>query len=354
MKIISIVGARPQFIKYGPLGSKLKNNFDELLVHTGQHYDYNMSKLLFQDLNIPKPHINLNIGSGMHGKQTGAMLAEIEKVLIQEKPDLVIVFRDTNSTLAGALAASKLHIKIAHVEAGLRSFNKQMPEEINRILTDHCADLLLCPTENSVENLRKENITNNVFFAGDIMLEAFNQNVEIAKEKSNILNDLELNKNEYFLATIHRAENTDNIANLKNIISAFNEIKVKVVLPLHPRTKKILDENSILLHTNIILTEPVGYLDMLVLLDNCKKVLTDSGGLQKEAFFANKYCKTLRNETEWVETLENNFNVLCGNDKKKIITEANKKEREGKFNLKNIFGQGNISDNIISYFTHNG
>ena len=347
MKIVSIVGARPQFIKYGPLGKKLKENFDEILIHTGQHYDEKMSDLLFRDLSIPKPEINLGIGSHSHGRQTALMLEGIEKVLLERNPDVVIVFGDTNSTIAGSLAASKLHIKVAHVEAGLRSFNKSMPEEINRILTDHCSDFLLCPTDNAIKNLKDENITKGVFFTGDIMLEAYNQNLNIAEKKTGILEELNLGEEEFFLATIHRAENTDDLKNLNNILEAFKEIKKKIILPLHPRTKKIISQNNIDINSNINVIEPVGYLDMLLLLNNCNKVLTDSGGLQKEAFFAKKECVTLRNETEWIETVEAKANFIVGADKDKIIEEALKKSSINFDEIKSPFGDGNTSQIII-------
>ena len=347
MKIVSIVGARPQFIKYGPLGKKLKENFDEILIHTGQHYDEKMSDLLFRDLSIPKPEINLGIGSHSHGRQTALMLEGIEKVLLERNPDVVIVFGDTNSTIAGSLAASKLHIKVAHVEAGLRSFNKFMPEEINRILTDHCSDFLLCPTDNAIKNLKDENITKGVFFTGDIMLEAYNQNLNIAEKKAGILEELNLGEEEFFLATIHRAENTDDLKNLNNILDAFKEIKKKIILPLHPRTKKIISQNNIDVNSNINVIEPVGYLDMLLLLNNCNKVLTDSGGLQKEAFFAKKECVTLRNETEWIETVEAKANVIVGADKDKIIEEALKQSSINFDEIKSPFGDGNTSQIII-------
>ncbi len=347
MKIVSIVGARPQFIKYGPLGKKLKENFDEILIHTGQHYDEKMSDLLFRDLEIPKPEINLEIGSHSHGRQTALMLEGIEKVLLDRKPDLVIVFGDTNSTIAGSLAASKLHIKVAHVEAGLRSFNKFMPEEINRILTDHCSDYLLCPTENAIENLKDENVNEGVYFTGDIMLEAYNQNKSIAENKSSVLKDLKLEGADYFLATIHRAENTDDLNNLTHIFNAFKEINKKIILPLHPRTKKIISQNNVSISSNIVIIEPVGYLDMIMLLNNCSKVLTDSGGLQKEAFFAKKCCVTLRNETEWVETVDANANVLVGTNKNKIVHEALKSSSINFDEIKSPFGDGNTSQ-IIS------
>ena len=351
-KILSIVGARPQFIKYGPLGKKLKQKFEERLLHTGQHYDANMSDVFFNELNIAEPDINLEVGSYSHGKQTALMLEKIENELLRFKPDLVLVFGDTNSTLAGALASSKLHIRTAHVEAGLRSFNKEMPEEINRILTDHCSDLLFCPTETAVQNLKKENIAEGIFFTGDIMYEAFIENQKIAETKSAILKKLDLKQNDYFLATLHRAENTDNIENLRNIIGAFNEIGGIIILPLHPRTKKIINENDIKLNSNIRSIEPVGYLDLLSLLKNCKKVLTDSGGLQKETFFAEKFCKTLRNETEWIETLRDNKNVLCGADTEKIRNEILKEEKEFKTDY-HPFGTGDTSEKIVSVLEKN-
>ncbi|MEJ2637650.1 MAG: UDP-N-acetylglucosamine 2-epimerase (non-hydrolyzing) [Calditrichia bacterium] len=347
MKIVSIVGARPQFIKYGPLGRKLKREFEEVLIHTGQHYDRNMSDLLFKDLNIPEPDINLGIGSHPQGKQTALMMEGIEKALLRIQPDVVIVFGDTNSTLAGALAAVKLHIGVAHVEAGLRSFNKQMPEEINRVLTDHCSDILLCPTENAVVNLKTENITRGVSFCGDIMYEAFLENVRIAGQKSEILQKEALQEGSYYLATVHRAENTDNPDNLWRILSAFNELDRTVIFPVHPRTRQILKKADIRLKEHVKLWEPVGYLDMLVLLEHARKVLTDSGGLQKEAYFAGRYCKTLRNETEWIETLKNGRNVLCGTDSGKIVQECLKSEEAFGKGESGLFGDGHTSEHIV-------
>ncbi len=323
------------------------------MIHTGQHYDEKMSDLLFKDLAIPEPEVNLEIGSHSHGRQTALMLEGIEKVLLERKPGLVIVFGDTNSTIAGSLAASKLHIKVAHVEAGLRSFNKLMPEEINRILTDHCSDLLLCPTQNAVKNLKDETITDGVYFTGDIMLEAYNQNINIAEEKSRILKEMKLEGEEFLLATIHRAENTDDLNNLKNILDAFKEINKKIILPLHPRTKKIILQNGISVNSNIHIIEPVGYLDMIMLLNNCSKVLTDSGGLQKEAFFAKKECVTLRTETEWIETVDANANVIVGSDKEKIISEALKDSNINFDKINSPFGDGNTSQIIIDIIKNN-
>lgn len=346
LKIVSIVGARPQFIKYGPLGRELKKEFKEILIHTGQHYDKNMSDLIFKQLAIPEPDYNLNIGSYMHGRQTSLMLQNIEEKLLFLKPDIVIVFGDTNSTLAGALAARKLNIKLAHVEAGLRSYNKKMPEEINRVVTDHCSDLLFCPTKNSEKNLFREGIEKGVYFTGDIMYDAYLENEKIAGEISNIIVSLELQKLDYFLVTIHRAENTDIPVRLKNIITALNKIDHTIVFPVHPRTRNILKREKIDINPKILFLDPVGYLDMLVLLRNCKKVLTDSGGLQKEAYFAGKYCKTLRDETEWIETLKDDKNVICGDNTNMIIKQAIQPESNW-INNNDYYGDGKARNKII-------
>ena len=321
MKIAMIVGARPQFIKLAPLSKELrKNNFDEIVIHTGQHYNYEMSELFFKNLNIPKPDYNLGIGSGLHGEQTGKMLIEIEKVLQKEKPDLVIVFGDTNSTLAGALAAAKLKLPLAHVEAGLRCFDKKVPEEINRILTDHCSNYLFCPTETAVENLKNEGINKGIWLVGDIMVDSLKQNLKIAEKKPIILEKLNLKPKDYFLATLHRAKNTDNYERLKNIVDAFCEIE-NLVFPCHPRTEKYLKQSGLWdkLMDKIKVIKPVGYLDMLMLEKNAKKILTDSGGVQKEAYIFKVPCITLREKTEWVETIENKWNVLVGANKSNII-----------------------------------
>ena len=242
MKILTVVGARPQFIKLAPLSKILRGNgVDEIIIHTGQHYDENMNNLFFKELEIPEPDYNLGIGSGNHGEQTGKMLIEIEKIMLKENPDLVIVYGDTNSTLAGALAASKLHIKLAHVEAGLRSFNKRMPEEINRVLTDHVSDILFCPTQTAVENLKNEGITKGVYLVGDVMFDALVHFSKISDMKSNILERLNIKPKEYYLATIHRAENTDNYERLKNILTAFSKMNETVVFPIHPRTRKMIN-----------------------------------------------------------------------------------------------------------------
>jgi UDP-N-acetylglucosamine 2-epimerase len=323
MKILTVVGARPQFIKLAPLSKILRENgINEIIVHTGQHYDENMNDLFFKELEIPEPDYNLGIGSGNHGEQTGKMLIEIEKIMLKENPDLVIVYGDTNSTLAGALAASKLHIKLAHVEAGLRSFNKRMPEEINRVLTDHVSDILFCPTQTAVENLKNEGITKGVYLVGDVMFDALLHFSKISDTKSNILERLNIKPKEYYLATIHRAENTDNYERLKNILIAFSKMNEIVVFPIHPRTRKMINYyglGDLLENDNVKVIDPVGYLDMLKLEKNAKAILTDSGGVQKEAFWLKVPCITLRDETEWIETVNLGWNRLVGSDVEKIL-----------------------------------
>lgn len=323
MKIASIIGTRPQFIKCVPISKELRKYHQEILIHTGQHYDFEMSKLFFDQLCIQEPDYNLCVGSGNQGEQTGKMLIEIEKVLLKEKPNFVLVYGDTNSTLAGALASVKLHIPIGHVEAGLRSFDRMMPEEINRILIDHASDILFTPTKTAVENLKKESINDGVYLTGDVMYDALQHNIKIA-EKTGILIKFGVKTKEYFLATIHRQSNTDNVENLSNILAAFSEIKEKVIFPIHPRTRKFIKKYGLerKIKGNLILTKPVGYLDFLWLEKNAKKILTDSGGIQKEAYILKIPCITLRENTEWVETIEDGWNILVGTNKEKIINAA--------------------------------
>ncbi len=349
MKIASIVGVRPQFVKASVVSKELRKKHDEILIHTGQHYDYQMNNVFFSELNIPEPDHFLGIGSGSHGFQTGEMLKKIEEVLIKEEPDLVLTYGDTNSTLAGALAASKLHIKNAHVESGLRSFDKSMPEEINRILTDHCSDLLFCPTKNAVNNLRNEGITENVHLTGDVMADSLFYNKMIAESKSNVLNDLGLKRKSYFLTTIHRASNTDNKENLKNIIDAFSELKETVVFPVHPRTEKFLKEYGMYdkLKSSVELVKPLGFLDFIKLMNHAKMILTDSGGIQKEAYILKIPCITLRENTEWGETVEDGWNVLVGANKDKILEMVNGFHPSLKTH-EDRFGNGNASEKIVS------
>lgn len=322
MKIVTIVGARPQFIKAAPVSKALREaGHTEFILHTGQHYDYGMSQVFFDELGLPEPDANLNVRSGNHGQQTGQMLIGIEEVLLKEKPDWVLVFGDTNSTLAGALAAVKLHIPLAHVEAGLRSYNRQMPEEHNRVLTDYCADLLFCPTITAVENLARDGLTKGVYEVGDPMYDAVLMFSERARQRSTILIDLGIQPCQYLLATVHRAENTEHPENLRNILQAFSEIPEPIIFPIHPRTRACLDVSQLrrLEKSHIQLIDPVGYLDMLVLEQNARMILTDSGGIQKEAFFFGVPCITLRLETEWVETVAAGWNVIAGADKDRII-----------------------------------
>lgn len=316
MKILTVVGARPQFIKAAPVSRELRKTHQEVLVHTGQHYDHNMSDVFFEELHIPRPEYNLGVGSGSHGRQTGEMLAGIEEIILREKPDLLLVYGDTNSTLAGALAAGKLHIPVAHVEAGLRSFNRLMPEEINRVLTDHVSDKLFCPTDTAVRNLAREGLTEQVYNTGDVMYDALLYNVKIAEGKSTILQNLNLKSQHYMLATVHRAENTDVPERLKQILLALAAAAKEIILPLHPRTRnkiKDLGLDYILGEAaHITCIEPVGYLDMLMLEKHSAKIITDSGGVQKEAYMLKIPCVTLRDETEWVETIEAGWNTLAG------------------------------------------
>ncbi|MDD3857494.1 MAG: UDP-N-acetylglucosamine 2-epimerase (non-hydrolyzing) [Methanoculleus sp.] len=321
MKIVSIVGARPQFIKCAPVSRELRKEHDEVLVHTGQHYDHGMSEVFFEELGIPKPDYNLGIGSGAHGHQTGAMLGAIEGVLEREKPDVVLVYGDTNSTLAGALAAAKMHVPVAHVEAGLRSFDRRMPEEVNRVLTDHASDLLLCPTETAVRNLAAEGITEGVFLVGDVMVDAMNHNRAVAEERSRILEAVGVEPEEYLVVTVHRPSNTNSREKMAAILGALEEVERPVVFPVHPRTRKYLSEYGLLatMPENILVVEPLGYLDMLRLMAHAEKILTDSGGVQKEAYMLGVPCITLRENTEWVETVEAGWNVLVGAERERIV-----------------------------------
>lgn len=320
-KIVTIIGARPQFIKAAMVSKALSEEIEEIIVHTGQHYDKNMSDIFFEQLEIPKPKYNLGIGSGSHGAQTGEMLIKIEEVLLEEKPDYVMVYGDTNSTLAGALAASKLLIPVIHIEAGLRSYNKAMPEEQNRVLTDHISSLLICPTQTAVYNLKKEGITENVYLTGDVMCDSVIYYSNLAEKRINLSN-IELipiyekkDVSEWYLATIHRQENTMDDKNLTNILEVFEKLDKMVIFPVHPRIKKMVDElkekNK---YNNIYFIEPVDYLTMLYLTKNACKVVTDSGGLQKECYILNTPCITIRDQTEWIETLKNGYNILSKPD----------------------------------------
>ncbi len=375
MKIITVVGARPQFIKAAMVSrvirkfNKGKDRIQEVLVHTGQHYDYLMDKVFFEELELPRPDYHLCVGSGSHGRQTGIMLERIESVMQKEKPKAAVVYGDTNSTLAGALAAAKLKIPVAHVESGLRSYNRDMPEEINRLVTDHLSTLLFCPTDQAVRNLVKEGIRNEatkiVKDVGDVMYDSILYYSKVAEKKSRILHDLNLidpqsaiRNPQYYLATLHRAENTDDPKRLKSILRALNEIgkKTPVILPLHPRTRKMMKVHfPFSTFKNIKFIRPVSYLDMLQLEKKANAILTDSGGIQKEAYWFGVPCFTLRQETEWLETVRSGLNVLVGAEPKKIVREIVRLEerRSSKKGSRNesvptgIFGDGQASEKIV-------
>lgn len=350
MKIITVVGARPQFVKAAVVSRELKKHASvkEQIIHTGQHHDANMSDVFFEEMDIPKPAFHLGIHGLGHGAMTGQMLEGIEKVLTQEKPDYVLVYGDTNSTLAGALAASKLLIPVAHVEAGLRSFNMAMPEEQNRILTDRLSSLLFCPTQTAIDNLTKEGypFTNKLILSGDVMQDAAMYYAENSEARSTVFKSLGLH--DFVLCTLHRAENTNDLNRLQSIINALEKINIerKVVLPLHPRTQKIMKDAG--MKTNLTIIDPVGYFDMLELLKHCSLVMTDSGGLQKEAFFFQKFCITLRDETEWVELINGGFNLLAGADEVKIMQAySTALTAQCNFNI-DLYGGGKAAARIVS------
>lgn len=353
MKVLTVVGARPQFVKASVLSRAFHNHFElnEVIVHTGQHFDANMSHIFFEEMEIPEPDYNLNINGLSHGAMTGQMLEGIEKVILFEKPNLVLLYGDTNSTIAGALAAKKLHVKVAHVEAGLRSHNMQMPEEINRILTDRISDILFCPTQTAINNLRQEgfeHINAKIVLSGDIMQDAALFYKRKSDQLSDVLSKNQLKSNEFVLATIHRAENTDNEGRLKAIVHSLNEINktIQVIVPLHPRTSKILEDKNIEVKFTII--SPVGYFDMLQLISHSRIILTDSGGLQKEAYFFNKYCITFRDETEWVELVAHGYNQIVGASAEKIIAAFQASINKGFIKTEELYGGGKASEIICS------
>lgn len=344
--VLTIIGARPQFVKAAVVSKALSEaGIDEQIVHTGQHYDHEMSTVFWEELGLPAPSVNLEVGSGSHGKQTGIMLQKLEEFIfdLPEKPDALLVYGDTNSTLAGAIVASKLHIPVVHVEAGLRSFNREMPEEINRVLTDHASEILFCSSKQGVEQLSKEGITRNVHNVGDVMYDALLTFSDIADKKFKLQDIISFEADTYYLTTIHRPSNTDNDKNLNSIIGAFGKLEKPVVWPVHPRNKKKLAELDI--PENLHLIEPVSYFKMMVLLKNCTKVITDSGGLQKEAYWMKKPCITVREETEWVETLEGGWNILTGPIQKNIILSVQKSPTQS---WRSLYGDGKAAAKIAS------
>jgi UDP-N-acetylglucosamine 2-epimerase len=321
MKIISVVGARPEFIQATPVSRALRKKHQEILVHTGQHYDYLMSQTFFDELGIPSPDYNLEVGSGSHANQTAEIMIRFEELLLREQPDYVIVRGDTNSTLAGALVASKLHIPTVHIEAGERSFDRRMPEEINRLVADQLSSAFFCVSQTAVNQLAKEGITKNVFWVGDVMLDANISNRSLARLKSTILSTLDLAPGTYGLVTVHRAANTDDPARLSNIIWALSQVGETVIFPVHPRTLGALQKLEVEFNHNIRLIEPVGYYDMMILEENSRIIATDSGGVQREAYFWGKPCLTLRDETEWTETVQVGWNKLVGVDVDCILSQ---------------------------------
>lgn len=359
MKIVTVVGARPQFVKAAAVSRVLRKKATEVLVHTGQHYDENMSDIFFQKLDIPLPDYNLGVGSGSHAKQTGDMLIKIEEVLLKEKPDLLLTYGDTNSTLAASLSAGKLHIPIAHVEAGLRSFNKLMPEEQNRILTDHLSCYLFCPTDTAVNNLLREGITKNVYNAGDVMCDAVlyysKRNEGLGKRHfQDLLKPLFadfLRPESWYMATVHRAENTDDISKIEQILGAFEQLSAPVLFPVHPRIKTMV-ENLLTKYQyrNIYFCEPMGYTEMLYFTKNAIKIITDSGGLQKEAYIMGVDCVTVRDQTEWVETLTGNNNILSKPDTEDILNKVNNTIVDVTVK-KNYYGDGDAANKILEILT---
>ncbi len=344
MKIISIVGARPQFVKLAPLSREIRNYCQEIIIHSGQHFDAEMSRLFFEDLQIPEPDYNLGISGGRHAEQTGKMLIGFEEILQNEKPKLVIVFGDTNTTLAGALAATKLGIKTIHIEAGLRSFNRSMPEEINRIVADHTSDYLFAPTKTAMNNLKLENLSPISYLTGDIMVDSIN--FALDKIKNGNQQNFSITSGEsYYLLTLHRPYNVDNSKNLAMIFSELGKLSLRVIFPIHPRTKRVIEVNKVIIPDNFIIINPVGYLDFISLEKNAEVIITDSGGIQKEAYILKKPCVTLRSETEWTETVKANWNLLINPSDLNNYSQSIESFRPDTI-YKNIFGQ-NVAKNMM-------
>jgi UDP-GlcNAc3NAcA epimerase len=352
VKIVSIVGARPQFIKAAALSRVLRSRHDEVLVHTGQHYDPQLSDVFFAELGLPPSDYHLGVGSDTHARQVARMLQGIEEVLLEERPDRVLVYGDTNSTLAGALAAAKLDLPLAHVEAGLRSFDRTMPEELNRVLTDHCADILLCPSALAVSNLAREGIRGGVHLVGDVMYDSLVRQVESGRLDEAHLAQWDLAPRGYALATVHRAANTDDAARLSSVLQALGMLMEPVIFPAHPRTRKAMLDAGLTPSANIRLVEPLGYADMLLLEANARCVLTDSGGVQKEAFFFGVPCVTLRDETEWPETVECGWNVLAGCNVDRIVAAARRPPPQRERPL--LFGDGHAAEKIVDVLEGDG
>lgn len=347
LTILTLIGARPQFIKAAPVSRAIKKaGLNEIIVHSGQHFDFRMSQLFFEEMGIPEPDINLEVGSGLHGQQTGLIMERFEQALLKEKPDLVLVHGDTNSTLAGALTSAKLRMPIAHNEAGLRSFNRTMPEEHNRVLSDHCSDLLFCPVPKAVAQLRKEGITKGVHLIGDVMYDLTVQNLIERRRSSEILRKLNVYRQKYLLLTLHRPYNVDSKSRMTNLLDILGEVKESIILPLHPRTGKRITKFSLSVPDNLKLVEPLGYFDMATLEASARMILTDSGGVQKEAYFHGVPCVTLRPETEWTDTVEAGWNRVVGLDRKKILAALS--EKWWAVDRPLLFGEGNASEKLVA------
>jgi UDP-N-acetylglucosamine 2-epimerase len=346
MKILTVVGARPQFIKAAPFSRAVRQCHNEVLVHTGQHYDPAMSDVFFDELRLPKPDHHLGVGSGPHGAQTAQMLQRLETVMLHEAPDRVVIYGDTNSTLAGALAAAKLRIAVAHVEAGLRSYVRDMPEEINRVVADHVSTYLFAPTQTAVDNLAREDLRAGVTLTGDIMYDALRESAPVASERSKILHALGLRRGGYILATVHRAANTDDPLRLAEILDALALLREPVIVPLHPRTRAALMATDIEVEPPVRMIDPVGYLDMLMLERSARVVITDSGGVQKEAYLLGVPCVTLREETEWTETLAGGWNVLAGTNAERILAAAHRPRPAGEPPA--VFGDGHAAEKMVA------
>jgi UDP-GlcNAc3NAcA epimerase len=353
LKIASVVGARPNFVKLAPVHKAIKSFSEHTIVHTGQHYDYTLSKIFFKEFNLPTPDVELEVGSGNAGFQTGEMIKRLEKIFLKSNFEIVLVYGDTNSTFAGAFAASKSGFKVGHIEAGLRSFDRSMPEELNRILTDHVSDYLFAPTKTAVQNLRKENVYGEVLYTGDLSVEIIRDATSLAS-KSSVLDDLNLESKSYMLFTMHRAENTNHKKNISSVIQAFEvlskkQTEIKIIFPMHPRTLSKLKMMGLYKRlkdcANVIAIEPQGYIDFIKLMSNAQKVITDSGGIQKESYLLKVPCVTIRNNTEWVETLSEGWNILTGTDTNKIVKAIVDRTFEQNYGptIKSIFGSGNTS-----------
>ncbi len=345
MKVLSVVGTRPQYVKAAAVSRELRRHHREVLIDTGQHYDFNMSDVFIQELEIPKPDRNLSVGSGSHAEQTARIMLALEPLMISEEPDYVLVYGDTNSTLAAALTAAKLSLPLAHVEAGLRSFNWSMPEEINRVLADRCADLLLCPTQTAVDNLRSEGLRDGVHQVGDVMMDTVQRFLPRARDVSEVLTRMSLEAGSFVLVTLHRPANVDDLRRLASFLDALGRLEESVIFPAHPRTRVSLGEINYSAASNISIVDPVGYLDMLMLESSARRIITDSGGVQKEAYILGVPCVTYRSETEWTETVDTGWNTLAGEEPERVLEAVHRPPPDGR--RPPLFGDGRAAERIV-------